>query len=151
MGRAPWAGWPWRGGEPWSLRGVAGRLLHYHWSTSNQPRLSLAESFMIFLAPALLCHKDPSWAPKPAQGKILPVWSFNALAGSLWHERAPATPGTSGVENPGGRDSSCSRQEDLSTSVAVIPPMQICPGDLLVYSRVLAHKASGYGEPGRGL
>ena len=24
--------------------------------------------------------------------------------------------------------------------------MQICPGDLLVYSRVLTHKASGYGE-----
>ena len=36
-------------------------------------------------------------------------------------------------------------ETDLS-SVAVIPPMQICPGDLLVYSRVLAHKASGYGE-----
>ena len=53
-------------------------------------------------------------------------------------------------------------ETDLS-SVAVIPPMQvschvsrvstilsrvtlqICPGDLLVYSRVLAHKASGYG------
>ena len=51
-----------------------------------------------------------------------------------------------------GRDSSCSsyslgsRQDDLNSSVAVIPPMQICPGDLLVYSRVLAHKASGYGE-----
>ena len=37
-------------------------------------------------------------------------------------------------------------ESDLNTSVAVIPPMQICPGDLLVYSRVLAHKASGYGE-----
>ena len=34
----------------------------------------------------------------------------------------------------------------LNTSVAVIPPMQICPGDLLVYSRVLANKASGYGK-----
>ena len=45
-----------------------------------------------------------------------------------------------------GRESSCSRAEDLTTSVAVIPAMQICPGDLLVYSRVLAHKASGYGE-----
>ena len=51
-----------------------------------------------------------------------------------------------------GRESSCSsyslgsRQDDLSSSVAVIPPMQICPGDLLVYSRVLAHKASGYGN-----
>ena len=50
-----------------------------------------------------------------------------------------------------GRESSCSsyslssRQDDLTSSVAVIPPMQICPGDLLVYSRVLAHKASGYG------
>ena len=42
--------------------------------------------------------------------------------------------------------SNYSRQDDLSSSVVVIPPMQICPGDLLVYSRVLTHKASGYGE-----
>ena len=53
-----------------------------------------------------------------------------------------------------GRESSASSysltsrgtESDLNTSVAVIPPMQICPGDLLVYSRVLAHKASGYGK-----
>ena len=57
-------------------------------------------------------------------------------------------------ERPGERESSSSSysltsrgtEGDLNTSVAVIPPMQICPGDLLVYSRVLAHKASGYGE-----
>ena len=60
--------------------------------------------------------------------------------------------GRSGSGDRSGRDSSCSsysvssRQEDLTSSVAVIPPMQICPGDLLVYSRVLAHKASGYGN-----
>ena len=42
--------------------------------------------------------------------------------------------------------SNYSRQDDLSSSVVVIPHMQICPGDLLVYSRVLTHKASGYGE-----
>ena len=34
----------------------------------------------------------------------------------------------------------------MSSSVVVIPRMQICPGDLLVYSRVLTHKASGYGQ-----
>ena len=53
-----------------------------------------------------------------------------------------------------GRESSASSysltsrgtEGDLNTSVAVIPPMQICPGDLLVYSRVLANKASGYGK-----
>ena len=64
-------------------------------------------------------------------------------------ERAGGEPG----ERP-GRESSLSSysltsrgtEGDLNTSVAVIPPMQICPGDLLVYSRVLAHKASGYGE-----
>ena len=47
-----------------------------------------------------------------------------------------------------GRESSASSYSltSLNTSVAVIPPMQICPGDLLVYSRVLANKASGYGK-----
>ena len=41
---------------PLSCRGV----LHSHWSRSNQARLSLVESFRVFLAPAILCHKVPA-------------------------------------------------------------------------------------------
>lgn len=32
------------------------------------------------------------------------------------------------------------------SSIVVIPPMQICPGDLLVYSKVLNTKSSLFGE-----
>ena len=39
-----------------------------------------------------------------------------------------------------------SRQEGEGASIVVIPPMQICPGDLLIYSRVLTHKSSIYGN-----
>ena len=33
------------------------------------------------------------------------------------------------------------------SSVAVIPPMQICPGDLLVYSKVLSQRSNMIGKP----
>ncbi|KAJ9579426.1 hypothetical protein L9F63_024466, partial [Diploptera punctata] len=38
----------------------------------------------------------------------------------------------------GSSDSSSSRAR--RSSIVVIPPMQICPGDLLVYSKVLTHR-----------
>ena len=37
-------------------------VLHYHWSTSNEARLSLVESFRVMPVPAFLCHKEPAWA-----------------------------------------------------------------------------------------
>ena len=36
-------------------------LLHYHWSSSNEARPSLVQRFL--LAPAILCHKEPSLRP----------------------------------------------------------------------------------------
>ena len=56
--------------EGW-LDGCAGPLLRSsvllsHWSSSNEARLSLVESFRVLLAPAELCHKEPRglWMPK---------------------------------------------------------------------------------------
>ena len=37
-------------------------------------------------------------------------------------------------------------EEQLKTHPERENNLQICPGDLLVYSRVLTHKASTYGE-----
>ena len=37
-------------------------------------------------------------------------------------------------------------EEQLKTHPVHENNLQICPGDLLVYSRVLTHKASTYGE-----
>ena len=79
-----------------------------------------------------------------------PKIDIRGSEGAREREGAQQSPGG----QSGGRESSASSysltsrgtESDLNTSVAVIPPMQICPGDLLVYSRVLAHKASGYGE-----
>jgi hypothetical protein len=41
-------------------------------------------------------------------------------------------------------DSSSSRAR--RSSIVVIPPMQICPGDLLVYSKVLTHRNNLLGK-----
>ncbi|XP_068082130.1 rho guanine nucleotide exchange factor 11 [Anabrus simplex] len=38
------------------------------------------------------------------------------------------------------RSSDCSSPRARRSSIVVIPPMQICPGDLLVYSKVLTHR-----------
>ena len=37
-------------------------LVHSHWSRNVEARLSLVESFIVLLAPAILCHKEPAWA-----------------------------------------------------------------------------------------
>ena len=39
-------------------------VLHSHWSTSNEARLSLVESFRVLLTPAIVCHKEPARAYK---------------------------------------------------------------------------------------
>ena len=39
-------------------------LLHSHWSSSNETRLSLVESFRVLLAAAVFCHKEPARASK---------------------------------------------------------------------------------------
>ena len=83
----------------------------------------------------------PGWSPPgPGPQEVEEEGGEGAVGGMALERRGALVPQRS------GRDSSGSRQEDITASVAVIPPMQICPGDLLVYSRVLAHKASGYGE-----
>ena len=41
-----------------------GRLVHSHWSSSYITVLSLVESFIVLLAPAILCHKEPARASK---------------------------------------------------------------------------------------
>ena len=94
---------------------------------------------------ASLCHKDNAMRAQPGniwqqEGEEEGGEGEGAVGGMALERRGALVPQRS------GRESSGSRQEELTTSVAVIPPMQICPGDLLVYSRVLAHKASGYGE-----
>ena len=45
-------------------RNASGSGLHSHWSSSNETRLSLVKSFIVLLAPALLCHKEPARASK---------------------------------------------------------------------------------------
>ena len=55
-------------------------VLHSHWSSSNEARLSLVQSFVSLLAPAILCHKEPARASK------VPTTLCLLLAGSLWHE-----------------------------------------------------------------
>ena len=42
---------------PALVRAVQASVLHSHWSSSNEARLSLVESF---IAPVLLCHKEPA-------------------------------------------------------------------------------------------
>ena len=41
-------------------------VLHSHWSRFNEARLSLVESFIVLLAPAVVCHKEPARASKAA-------------------------------------------------------------------------------------
>ena len=77
QGRPPGRHWLWavpgrpgEEGRPPGHRAGAGRaggqvsVLHYHWSRSNEARLSLVESFRVLLAPAVLCHKEPTRASK---------------------------------------------------------------------------------------
>ena len=48
-------------------------VLHSHWSSSNEARLSLVQSFRVLLAPKVLCIKEPVW------GLLLaPRWFFKA-------------------------------------------------------------------------
>ena len=54
-------------------------LLRYHWSGSNEPRLSLVERIRVLLAPAILCHKEPARSFKDGSGTLLaPLWFFLA-------------------------------------------------------------------------
>ena len=41
-----------------SFTGSQGSVVHSHWSSSNEARLSLVDSFRVLLAPAILCHKE---------------------------------------------------------------------------------------------
>ena len=82
-------------------------VLHSHWSSSNETRLWLVESFREMLAPAILCLKD-SWLPCTERSfyyvsKINPngdifrskakplVGGFGFHAGSLWQKIAGAS------------------------------------------------------------
>ena len=40
---------------------LVSRLVHSHWSRSFINALSLVESFIVLLAPTVLCHKEPHW------------------------------------------------------------------------------------------
>ena len=51
------------------------------------------------------------------------------------------------VPLPIGPGSSQSRNFPRRSSVVVIPPMQVCPGDLLVYSKALTHRGNFPGWP----
>jgi hypothetical protein len=46
----------------------------------------------------------------------------------------------------GSGSSGNSRTQQRRSSFVVIPPMQICPGDLLVYSKVLTQRNSVLGN-----
>ena len=60
-------------GRSWPVRLSQTSVLHSHWSRSNEPRLSLVESFRVLLAPAKLCHKDSYHARKgPIVGALMP-------------------------------------------------------------------------------
>ena len=131
--------------------------------TSSTEQLAVMRpAYMSLPSPNITCGEEsktggcqevgqpwPGWSPPGPEsqeveeegGEVADVGD-GAVGGMALERRGALVPQRS------GRESSCSRQEDITTSVAVIPPMQICPGDLLVYSRVLAHKASGYGESG---
>ena len=55
-------------------------VLHYHWSSYNEARLSLVESFRVLLV--VLCHKEPACRIRGILVSILPVpvprWFFIA-------------------------------------------------------------------------
>ena len=54
-------------------------------------------------------------------------------------ERDSAAPGSVGGGGGG-------RNVPRRSSVVVIPPMQVCPGDLLVYSKALTHRSNFNGK-----
>lgn len=43
-------------------------------------------------------------------------------------------------------ESDCGGPRTRRSSIVVIPPMQICPGDLLVYSKVLTQRSNHLGS-----
>ena len=51
---------------------------------------------------------------------------------------------TGGGGGGGGRNSHV--PPPRRSSVVVIPPMQVCPGDLLVYSKALTHRSNFNGK-----
>ena len=55
-------------------RVTPGSVLHSHWSRSDDARISLVESFIVLLGPAILCHKEPALASKYPKGA--PRWFF---------------------------------------------------------------------------
>ena len=60
-------------------------------------------------------------------------------------------PSTSGSSGSGGSSSNHlgvnnNTRNRRRSSVVVIPPMQICPGDLLVYSKVLSQRSNMIGQ-----
>ena len=56
-----------------TVTGYEVSVLHSHWSSSNEARLSLVEIFRVLLAPAVLCHREPSAA---AGNLLAPRWFF---------------------------------------------------------------------------
>ncbi len=54
--------------------------------------------------------------------------------------------GSAGSSGSGGGSGSGSRAFPRRSSVVVIPPMQVCPGDLLVYSKALTHRGNFQGQ-----
>ena len=66
-------------GEEWGQTS----LLHSHWSRNVKARLSLVESFIVLMMPALLCHKEPARRIQSALWNaqyilLAPRWFFMA-------------------------------------------------------------------------
>ena len=70
---------------------ASGSVLHYHWSSSNEPRLSLVESFKVLLRQVSYAIKNQLGHPKPptrgfgTQNTPRGVFCL-LLSGSLWHK-----------------------------------------------------------------
>ena len=68
------------------------RVVHSHWSSFYFTVLSLVQSFRVFLAPAILCHKEQAWASRAFEHKIPPSpFGCDELVLYGIRELAPAT------------------------------------------------------------
>lgn len=76
-----------------------------------------------------------------------PFCAFGSCAENEAGCGASAGGGSCGSAGSGGSRSAQQRR----SSIVVIPPMQICPGDLLVYSKVLTQRSSVLGESARSV
>lgn len=80
-----------------------------------------------------------------------PVKASKVKPGSPKSGRPRALPSTSGSSGSSSNHLGVSQPNSRSrrrSSVVVIPPMQICPGDLLVYSKVLSQRSNMIGKCG---